>query len=88
LQFGKHFFHEPHLLGKTQSVQEPASVLPDARRSWPLGDWSLVREWRRVGSPGTVRKEWFETEEEAVAAGEKLREAKRKKGYQYKLANR
>jgi predicted DNA-binding WGR domain protein len=45
-------------------------------------DWSLVREWGRVGSPGTVRKEWFESQEEAVVAGEKMIDAKRKKGYQ------
>ncbi len=30
-----------------------------------FGDWSLVREWGRVGSPGTVRKDWFDSEEEA-----------------------
>jgi len=23
-------------------------------------DWSLVREWGRIGSPGTVKKDWFE----------------------------
>ena len=28
-------------------------------------DWSLVREWGRVGSSGTVRKDWFNTEAEA-----------------------
>lgn len=47
-----------------------------------FGDWSLVKEWGRAGSPGTVRKAWFETEEEAVDAGEKLSIAKQKKGYQ------
>jgi predicted DNA-binding WGR domain protein len=46
-----------------------------------FGDWSLVREWGRVGSPGTVRKEWFESMEEAMIASEKLSEVKRKKGY-------
>ena len=44
-------------------------------------DWSLVREWGRVGSSCTVRKDWFNTEAEAIIAGEKLREAKCKKGY-------
>jgi len=38
-----------------------------------FGDWSLVREWGRAGSPGTVRKDWFNTEEEAWVAGQKLR---------------
>lgn len=45
-------------------------------------DWSLIKEWGRVGSPGTVRKEWFDTQEEAIVAGKKLIAAKCKKGYQ------
>lgn len=44
-------------------------------------DWSLVREWGRVGSPGTVRKNWFDSEEEALAAKEKLFREKERKGY-------
>jgi len=47
-----------------------------------FGDWSLVKEWGRAGSPGTVRKDWFDTEAEAQVAGQKLCEAKQKKGYQ------
>ena len=47
-----------------------------------LGEWSLIREWGRVGSPGRVRKDWFDTEEEALTAREILLDAKRKKGYQ------
>ena len=47
-----------------------------------FGDWSLVREWGRVGSPGTVRKDWFDTEGEAIMAKQALCDAKRKKGYQ------
>jgi len=50
-----------------------------------FGDWSLVREWGRAGSPGTVRKDWFDTEVEAINAGQKLREAKQKKGYQSRM---
>ena len=46
-----------------------------------FGDWSLVKEWGRVGSPGTVRKYWFDSEEEAVAAKLNLANAKQKKGY-------
>ena len=41
-----------------------------------LGDWSLIREWGRVGSPGTVHKDWFETEEEAVTARQMLLDEK------------
>jgi len=47
-----------------------------------FGDWSLVREWGRRWSPGTVRKDWFDTEEEAITASQKLSELKQKKGYQ------
>jgi len=47
-----------------------------------LSEWSLIREWGRVGSPGTVRKDWFETEEEAIIARQTLYDAKQKKGYQ------
>ena len=50
-----------------------------------FGDWSLVREWGRVGSPGTVRKNWFATEEEAVNARQNLCKAKQKKGYYCKI---
>jgi predicted DNA-binding WGR domain protein len=46
-----------------------------------FGEWALVREWGRIGSAGTVRKNWFATEAEALAAEQKLCAAKRKKGY-------
>jgi predicted DNA-binding WGR domain protein len=42
----------------------------------------LSQQHCRVGSPGTVRKEWFDTQEEAIVAGNKLCTAKCKKGYQ------
>ncbi len=47
-----------------------------------FGDWSLIREWGRVGSPGTVRNNWFETEREAVIAAQELCERKEERGYQ------
>lgn len=72
-----HIYLEKHDPDKNQHRFYQMHVVPGL-----LGDWSLVREWGRAGSPGTVRKEWFETKEEAMAAGERLREAKRKKGYQ------
>ena len=49
-----------------------------------FNDWSLVKEWGRVGSPGTVRKEWFTTEQEAELAILQLRDKKVKKGYRLK----
>ena len=48
------------------------------------GDWSLVREWGMVGSPRTIRKDWFDTEPEALEAAEKVFDAKKKKGYEPK----
>ena len=33
-----------------------------------FGDWSLIKEWGRAGSPGTVRKVWFDIEAEARVA--------------------
>src|SRR5690348_13210085 len=33
-----------------------------------LGGWSLLREWGRIGSPGTVSSRSFELEEEARRA--------------------
>ncbi|MBV8844140.1 MAG: WGR domain-containing protein [Bryobacterales bacterium] len=30
-----------------------------------FGDWSLLREWGRIGSPGTVQARTFEREDEA-----------------------
>ena len=27
-----------------------------------FGSWAMVREWGRIGQPGTVRETWFETE--------------------------
>lgn len=45
-------------------------------------DWSLVREWGRIGSPGTLKKEWYESPEEARSSGLKIQKSKEKKGYQ------
>ena len=46
-----------------------------------FGDWSLVREWGRKGSPGTVRKNWYSSADAATQAGEQIVSAKQKKGY-------
>jgi len=43
--------------------------------------WAVVREWGRIGQPGTVREMWFETEGGAWAAFELWRERKEKRGY-------
>ena len=46
-----------------------------------FGGWSLVREWGRIGQPGTVRTDPFATGEEAVAALERKAREKRRHGY-------
>jgi predicted DNA-binding WGR domain protein len=46
-----------------------------------LGGWALVREWGRIGQPGTVRETWFETESAAIEAGAKIRRQKERRGY-------
>lgn len=46
-----------------------------------FGEWALVREWGRIGSAGTVRSNWFQTEAEAIEAGFALQSSKLKKGY-------
>lgn len=46
-----------------------------------FGDWALIREWGRIGSPGTIRENWFDTKKEALEAEWKLLNQKIKKGY-------
>lgn len=54
-----------------------ASVAPTL-----FGDWVLIREWGRIGSPGGQRmEEWFGVQSSATAALARLVAAKRRKGY-------
>jgi predicted DNA-binding WGR domain protein len=46
-----------------------------------FGDWALIREWGRIGSPGTILEQWFDTEDEAIESELKLLNIKSKKGY-------
>ena len=46
-----------------------------------FGSWTLIREWGRIGHPGTVRETWFESESAAIEAGTKIRRQKEKRGY-------
>lgn len=46
-----------------------------------FGSWTLIREWGRIGHPGTVRETWFETEAAAIEAVAKIRNQKEKRGY-------
>lgn len=44
-------------------------------------DWTLIREWGRIGSSGTVRSDIFETEQEALQKMESILKDKQKRGY-------
>jgi predicted DNA-binding WGR domain protein len=46
-----------------------------------FGEWALIREWGRIGSPGTVKEAWFETVSLADQAASKLRGQKQQRGY-------
>lgn len=46
-----------------------------------FGAWALVREWGRIGQPGTVRETWFETELDALKVSAKLAHQKARRGY-------
>lgn len=46
-----------------------------------FGEWDLIREWGRLGSPGRVRRNLHQTESEAISALTKLAERKHRRGY-------
>jgi predicted DNA-binding WGR domain protein len=47
-----------------------------------FGDWALIREWGRIGSPvGQRMEQWFATESEALGALNSLIATKRQRGY-------
>jgi predicted DNA-binding WGR domain protein len=46
-----------------------------------FGEWSLVREWGRIGQGGTVRQELFAGRAEAEQAFVRILEHKRRRGY-------
>lgn len=47
-----------------------------------FGDWSLVREWGRIGQPGQVRIDWFAHEAAAKDARFEIQMEKARKGYE------
>jgi predicted DNA-binding WGR domain protein len=78
-------------LSLTEGAESTSEVDPPARRVRALcaydgkgqpGPVDLVREWGRIGSPGTVRSDPFPDQVDAEAAAERLAAAKRRKGYQ------
>jgi predicted DNA-binding WGR domain protein len=41
----------------------------------------VVREWGRIGAPGTVREDWFPSREAAITSAEALIARKRRRGH-------
>lgn len=56
------------------------SIQPDL-----LGNSCLMREWGRIGHSSQVRMTSYQTEEQALAAFQKQRRAKERKGYVCRL---
>ena len=46
-----------------------------------FGEWSLVREWGRIGKGGQVKQASFSSAEEAQQAFMRLARAKQRRGY-------
>jgi predicted DNA-binding WGR domain protein len=46
-----------------------------------FGEWAVIREWGRIGSPGTVREEWFDSEDQAQEAADRFKIKQAKRGY-------
>ena len=46
-----------------------------------FGDWSLLREWGRSGSPGRVRCDTFDSEQQARDAARRIRRTRERHGY-------
>lgn len=46
-----------------------------------FGGWSFIREWGRIGRPGQVRSTPYPSPAEAVAASERQRRVKERRGY-------
>ena len=67
----------------THSVRDANRHRFYALRALPtlFGEWDLVREWGRIGSPGRVRRDQHPTESEAIIALTKLAEQKHRRGY-------
>jgi predicted DNA-binding WGR domain protein len=47
-----------------------------------FGGWSFIREWGRIGRPGQVRSTPYPSPAEALAALQRQRRAKERRGYQ------
>lgn len=72
----------PHVyLIRTDQSQNIARFYAMSLQATLFGEWSLVREWGRIGRAGQVRLTAYEAHADAEAAMEKIRAAKVRKGY-------
>ncbi|MGD0960435.1 MAG: WGR domain-containing protein [Methylomonas sp.] len=46
-----------------------------------FGEWALIKEWGRIGSPGTVREEWFDEESQAINKAHAIVQHRVRRGY-------
>jgi len=67
---------EKYDAAKNQARFYNMAVLPNL-----FGEWTLYREWGRIGQGGKVRMELFNSEDEAKSALITLEAAKRRRGY-------
>lgn len=68
-------------LEKRQPAQKMARFYRMAVMPNLFGEWTLLREWGRIGQGGQVRMDWFADEDQAVVALITLEAVKRKRGY-------
>lgn len=68
-------------LTRTDASQNMARYYLMSVEATLFGEWSLVREWGRIGRAGQVRSNTYPGQAEAEDAMEKLRAAKLRKGY-------
>jgi len=62
---------------KNQARFYSLTVLPNL-----FGEWSLQREWGRIGRSGQMRVSFFPSQSQALFAFHHLKAAKIKRGYQ------
>jgi predicted DNA-binding WGR domain protein len=47
-----------------------------------FGEWAVMREWGRIGSPGTARTDFHEDQGQAVSALAEIARKKQRRGYE------
>ena len=72
---------DPVYLEKCDAAQGQARFYALHLAPTLFGDWTLVREWGRIGSPGQIVVDWFESVEDACNALEQKQREKIRKGY-------